>query len=61
LTIKVGDIAEDLVDLRGEMNTRFDAVDARFDAMDARFNAIDARFDTLERTILSAILQRPPS
>ena len=37
--------------LRGEMATRFEAVDARFSAIDARFEAmhvvIDARFDTV--------------
>jgi hypothetical protein len=31
--------------LRGEMNERFDKVDAKFDKVDSRFNTLDAKFD----------------
>lgn len=40
-----------ILDLRADMDARFDAMqaqmDARFDAVDARFAAVDARFDAM--------------
>jgi len=35
-------------EMREEIHTRFDAVDARFGGVDARFDGMDARFDTMD-------------
>lgn len=47
---------ERLDDFRGEVNRRFDKVDAGFrdlrSEMNTRFDRIDARFDSLQRTML---------
>jgi len=36
-------------DLRGEMNNRFEAIDARFNAIDERFEAVDDRFNAIDK------------
>ena len=38
-----------IVELKRQMDARFDAVDARFEAVDARFTRVDARFDDIEQ------------
>jgi hypothetical protein len=40
-----------IVDLKNEMNVRFEQVDARFAQVDARFGAVDVRFERLERAL----------
>jgi len=42
-------------ELMGELNPRFDAIEAKFDArfgaIDAKFGAIDSRFDSVEKRL----------
>jgi hypothetical protein len=40
-----------IVDLKREMNARFERVDARLEQVDARFEQVDARFERLERAL----------
>ena len=40
-----------IVDLKNEMDARFEQVDARFAHVDARFAQVDARFERLERAL----------
>jgi chromosome segregation ATPase len=67
LSVQISQVREDLgaqiLQLREEVDARFDAVDARFDAVDARFDAVDARFDEVgarisatERTLREEIV-----
>jgi archaellum component FlaC len=37
-----------VIDLRGEMHTQFEKVDAQFGKVDARFDKIDARFEKVD-------------
>ncbi|HKZ42838.1 MAG TPA: hypothetical protein VJ044_17880 [Candidatus Hodarchaeales archaeon] len=43
-------ILEELVQLRKDMDKRFEAVDKRFEVMDKRFVAMDKRFDDMQKT-----------
>ena len=40
-------LEDDMRELRGEINRRFEAVDQRFAAMDQKFDAINGRLDQI--------------
>jgi hypothetical protein len=61
LTDRVADIAEDLVQLRDDMNARFEQVDARFDKMDARFDRLEKAVADGNASLMSAIMKLAPS
>jgi len=44
-------LRDDISDLRGEMNRRFEQVDKRFDRIDARFERNDGRLDSMDAKI----------
>ena len=47
-TRAIGDVRNDVRDLRAEMIARFEHVDRRFEGVDARFEQIDRRFEQMD-------------
>jgi chromosome segregation ATPase len=48
-TLAIGDLRNDVRDLRAEMISRFEHVDGRFEQIDRRFEQIDRRFEQIDR------------
>ena len=46
---------EDLRQLEGRLDAKFDVIEARFEAVDSRFEIIDERFDALESRLSGPI------
>lgn len=44
-------LRQEIKDLRGEMNRRFEQIDARFEQVDARFVRVEIRLDQIEERI----------
>ena len=47
-TLAIGDVRNDVRDLRAEMIARFEHVDRRFEQIDRRFEQIDRRFEQMD-------------
>ena len=44
-------VKTEIIDLKSDMNRRFEEVDKRFDQVDKRFEQVDRRFDTMHEKL----------
>jgi hypothetical protein len=49
-------VDEDIRELRGEMNARFDKVDSRFEKIDLRFDSLNRTLITVGGAIIAALI-----
>lgn len=53
LVAAIDKVADQVTELRRDMDAKFEAVDAKFDAVDDQFIALDKRFDSIENRVKS--------